>query len=199
MGDKAPLTFGEKLLALYARVAYMQKKGFNAHFKYKFLGEADVKAAVSAACQELGLVLSRVDAMPLGDITPKSAVIQVTVTIRDAVTVITHGYEDTEHITLSGIGAGVDSGDKGPMKAMAAALKYALTTGLLIATGDDPENDVSTDKDSFEAITEKLRAAIRDGNALAVKADIATFRDHPEFPKLLAEYKAAVKPTTEKG
>jgi hypothetical protein len=32
-------------------------------------------------------------------------------------------------------------GDKAVMKATAAAVKYALTTGFLIATGDDPEAD----------------------------------------------------------
>jgi hypothetical protein len=44
-------------------------------------------------------------------------------------------------VVFTGVGAGTDSSDKAPMKACAAALKYALTSGFLIATGDDPEDD----------------------------------------------------------
>lgn len=128
-------TFIERVAAAAAKLAYLQKEGFNKHFKYSFVGEAQVKAAVKAALAEFGLVLKSVDYQPLGEITGRTAVLRCTVVVGDAASI------NGNCVTYVGIGAGTDSSDKAPMKACAAALKYALTSGFLIPTGDDPEND----------------------------------------------------------
>lgn len=186
MSDTAPLTFAQKILSLYERVAYMKKGGNNAHFNYKFLQEAAVKERVSAACRELGLYLDDVEATPLGEITGKAAVIKVTISLANADNL-------DEYVLLQGIGAGSDSSDKAPMKAMAAATKYAFMTGLLIATGDDPEADATTDQDAFEDMRERLHAAVEAGNVLGLKAEIAAFRDHPKFKELVTAFNGATK------
>lgn len=131
-------TFRERLRDVAADVSYMEKGGFNAHFKYAFLQEAEVKRAVGAALRRHGLLITHVSYRPLGDPTGQSAVLSCTLTIGEV------ANDNGEYATFSGVGGGADSSDKAPMKACAAALKYAITSGFLIATGDDPEEDGGT-------------------------------------------------------
>lgn len=46
-----------------------------------------------------------------------------------------------EQFTICFYGYGVDSGDKGPGKAISYAFKYALLKTFCLETGDDPDND----------------------------------------------------------
>lgn len=130
-------TFHQRLSDAGAEVAYLEKGGFNKHFKYSFLQEAEVKRAVGAALRKHGLAIHDVTYAPIGEVTGQSAVLLCTVEIGDG----------SSFGEFQGVGAGTDSSDKAPMKACAAALKYALTSGFLIATGDDPEDDGGTKED----------------------------------------------------
>jgi hypothetical protein len=125
-------------------VSYLEKKGFNDHFKYSFLSEADCKAAVSAAFRKHGLVLGRTEVEPVGEITGKAAVVRVRLLVADVDGEASEPWR-TAGVTFEGVGAGSDSSDKAPMKATAAAIKYALTTAFLIATGDDPEKEANAE------------------------------------------------------
>lgn len=53
-----------------------------------------------------------------------------------------------EEITVEGIGASTDLGDKAVMKANTAAIKYCLTNAFLISWGDDPEASPAGDAPS---------------------------------------------------
>lgn len=127
--------FAEKLVACSADLAHLSKDGTNSHFKYKFVSEAQVKAAVKPVLIKHGLAITGVNADLQPGGTPGSACVKVAVTIGDGI----------YFATFDGIGGGTDSGDKAPMKATAAALKYALTSAFIIPTGDDPEGDPKTD------------------------------------------------------
>src|SRR5690606_34885912 len=81
----------------------------------------------------------------------KSAVASVTLRIVDT--------ESAEEIQVSGLGQGSDKGDKAVMKAVTAAVKYALSTGFLISWGDDPEADSGVDWQAFQAEVEARLAA----------------------------------------
>lgn len=132
---QAARDFAAKLVACSADLAHLSKDGTNAHFKYRFVSEAQVKAAVKPVLIKHGLAIMQVTVSMTPDSKPSSACVKVTVVIGDGV-----------HIaTFEGIGAGTDSGDKAPMKATAAALKYALTSAFIIPTNDDPEADPETD------------------------------------------------------
>ena len=48
-----------------------------------------------------------------------------------------------DKITVTYFGYGIDSGDKGPGKAISYAVRYAYLKVLSLETGDDPENDPS--------------------------------------------------------
>jgi hypothetical protein len=78
---------------------------------------------------------------------------QVLLTLRFTWT-LTDG-DSGETISWQSIGTGSDATDKAAYKAATGALKYALLTGFLIPTGDDPENDsdrvVEAAKKVFEA------------------------------------------------
>lgn len=172
-------TFGERLKAAMGEVAYLEKGGYNAHFKYSFLQEAAVKRAVSEALRKHGLMVRSVGYKPIGDCSGKAACIQCTLTIADT--------KGTDCVVYEGVGAGADSSDKAPMKAMAAALKYALTSGFLIATGDDPEEDGGSKESGKKDAPAKKAAATEEPakadpaeavNEMAAKVDAcATLED----------------------
>lgn len=143
-------TFEQRLIAAGEEVSYLEKSGFNKHFKYSFLEEAAVKRAVGAALRKHGLTLESVmyDG-DLGVVSGQAAVLRCTVRV---------SYEGSTAI-FQGVGAGTDSSDKAPMKACAASLKYALTSGFLIATGDDPEDDGGTKADKAPKAEKKSPTA----------------------------------------
>jgi hypothetical protein len=55
---------------------------------------------------------------------------------------------DDDFVTVQGIGASTDLGDKAVMKANTAAIKYCLTNAFLISWGDDPEGSAAGDAPS---------------------------------------------------
>lgn len=140
--------FAAKLVACSADLTTLSKDGTNKHFKYKFVSEAQVKAAVKPVLVKHGLAIMYVTVNMTEASTPSSACIKVTVTIGDGI----------HEAVFQGVGAGTDSGDKAPMKATAAAMKYALTNAFIIPTNDDPEADPETDKAATEPKTRRPSA-----------------------------------------
>lgn len=70
------------------------------------------------------------------------AVVKLSLTMtRDLIFVDKEGNTNLnrEDITVEGVGASTDLGDKAIMKANTAAIKYCLTNAFLISWGDDPE------------------------------------------------------------
>lgn len=175
-------TFAEKMLELYRVFAYVQKTGKNSHFKYRFFQESVMKRKLNEACRELGLVLREVEVEPVGECTGKSAVVKVRITICNDTTV--------SCVTLEGIGGGMDSGDKAPMKAQVAAFKYALACGLSVETGDDPEADSSTDQSAFDEVKEAIEAAEDLGALEMTKVRIAALKGIDGFDALKECFRA---------
>ncbi len=205
--DWREVPFTERLLELYARVAYMEKGGTNKHFKYKFLQEAQLKERVNLACRDLGIVLLQVHMQVLrvqptglaalaeaGDAgearkpLTQECVVQATVRLADAWT--TDKDNRLNMVELQGLGGGTDSGDKAPMKACVAAFKYALMNGLLVATGDEPEQDRGDDERA-----ERLLADLAGCESVAalqvLKVRVAGFKGGVAFDALREAYKAA--------
>ena len=143
-------TLGERVARAAGEVAYLQKTGKNEAQGYKFLSEAKVKEALNPALRKHGLYVSSVThnlgqmSFDYGEDKKPRAFAQITTTV-----VVSAVNLPGEAIIGSGVGFGYDKGgsaDKAVYKAQAGALKYALTSLFLIATGDDPENDGSDDK-----------------------------------------------------
>jgi hypothetical protein len=85
-------------------------------------------------------VISIVDVTTAKGNIERLATVRMNITLLDSVS--------GESVTITGIGAGQDSGDKAIMKAQTAAIKYAYLLSMAIATGDDPEADSKTDEAS---------------------------------------------------
>lgn len=207
MPEEIKLSFRERLHAAMDDLQYIQKNGHNKHFDYSFVQEADVKAAVSKALRAHGLVLWNVEYHALGECSGKAATLRCEVSIGDA--------DKDNFVTFMGVGAGTDSSDKAPMKACAASLKYALTSGFLIATGDDPEEDggtaskgktgtskpkpVTDDPDfvAAEVLAPLISAATGLSDLNKLKPKIAALRGSDGYDKLAAAFKARGKALSE--
>jgi hypothetical protein len=168
-------SFSDKLLAVYKKISYIQKTGHNKAQNYSFLRSSDVIMAVNEALRESRLLLKSVDYdvisaqpvqqaavdsqknlifSPKGDQVVKFqnlVTLKVNIEICDA--------DGASSVRATGIGQGIDPTDKASAKAMTIALKYALTSAFLIATGDDPEADESADKDASAGDYQRGRAA----------------------------------------
>jgi hypothetical protein len=168
-------SFSEKLLAAYSDLSYIQKTGFNKAQNYKFLKSEDVLKAVNATLLKNRLILSKVDfepvqvsvaQQPLTDsqknivYSPKGDIVfknQNLVTLKAHLEIADADSDNT--IRASGVGQGIDPTDKASAKAMTIALKYALTSLFLIASGDDPESDEQSDKDASAGDYQKAKPA----------------------------------------
>lgn len=131
-------TLAGKLAKIYDAVGYVQKTGTNAAQGYKYVQAAEVAAVVREQLGKLNIIMTptNIDVISEG-VTPSGK--QVLLTLRFTWT-LTDG-DSGESITWQSIGTGSDATDKAAYKAATGALKYALLTGFLIPTGDDPEND----------------------------------------------------------
>lgn len=191
--------FTERLLELYGRVSYMEKQGKNKHFHYKFLQESQLKDRVNLACRDLGLVILELKVEPIVQQgqgckpMTQECVVRVTVTLANAWAEA--DGKRLEAITLQGLGGGVDSGDKAPMKAEVAGLKYALMNGLMVATGDEPEQSTGDDERA-----EQLLADLTSCESVAVlqglKVRVAGFKGGVAYDALKEAYREAAKRLT---
>lgn len=127
----APKNLMAKMSRVMGKLERLPKRGFNAHFKYKFVTDADVLDAVRVAMAEEGLCLFV--SMPNMRQENKRTTVNLSLTFADG--------ESGQSMTINWIGEANDTQDKGLSKAATSALKYALLKTFLIATGDDPDPD----------------------------------------------------------
>jgi hypothetical protein len=138
--DRAPMNLREKLAEVRRRIGYIQKRGHNERFNYRYVAAADIAGAVGDLLAELGVVvipsLESISYVPT-----RNSAGQIE---RAARVVMSYTFTDvgtSAAITVKMPGEGLDGGDKATYKAMTGALKYALLQSFLLASGDDPEDD----------------------------------------------------------
>ena len=133
-----------KMVKIMADCAYVQKNGVNSFHGYKFATASDVLEKINASLVKHN-VCSVVNAelIDMVDTTNQSGKTEHLATVKTTVTLI--DCDSGESITCVGLGSGADAGDNAIMKAQTASLKYAYLMSLAIATGDDPESDITTD------------------------------------------------------
>lgn len=133
-----------KLRDIMAAVSYIQKDKRNQAQGYNYLSEQAIKESLHDAMVEHGVLF-----MPsVGEVRHEVIGLQnAKGERRDVLLTTVSGFaqfidvETGDSITVSMVGSGSDSNDKGTYKAITGALKYALTGAFLIPSGDDPEND----------------------------------------------------------
>lgn len=137
-------SLGAKLVLIMKDCSYIQKSGFNEYHRYKFASASDVFERINAALVKYN-VCSIVNAELIDMInTTNQSKNERFATVKTTVTLI--DVDSGESLTCVGLGSGADVGDKAVMKAQTASLKYAYMMTLAIATGDDPEADIETDR-----------------------------------------------------
>jgi hypothetical protein len=132
-----------KIAKVMEAVGYVAKTGTNSAQGYKFVQASAVADKVREQLSKLNVSMTptQIDVISEGT-TPSGK--QSLLTLRFTWT-LTDG-DSGETLSFQSVGTGADSGDKAAYKAATGALKYALLTGFLIPTGDDPEADVATDR-----------------------------------------------------
>jgi hypothetical protein len=155
-GDK--ISLASKIAKVMQAVGYVEKGGTNAAQGYKFVQASAVADKVRAELVKLNISVtpSQVGIVNMG-LTPSGK--QSTITLLYTWT-LTDG-ETGETLNFQSVGTGADSGDKAAYKAATGALKYALLTGFLIPTGDDPEADARTDEETWEKAKEIVKGAVK--------------------------------------
>ena len=120
-----------KMVKVMEQMERVPKRGYNDHFKYQFVTDADVLDAVRAALvkQQIALFVS-FDGAERQD---KGVTVgKFVLTFVDAETGQAH--------SVNWVGEGQDTQDKGSAKAATSAVKYALLKTFLISTGDDVDD-----------------------------------------------------------
>jgi hypothetical protein len=128
----------------------VEKKGQNTAQNYAYVKAGDVSRDVYDALARVG-VYAIPSYQETGDepiqFSSRSGTTQFMARVKTTLSVgrvedkvgFTMAVNGPETLTVSTIGYGADSGDKGPFKAMTGGLKYALLHLLGLATDDDPE------------------------------------------------------------
>jgi hypothetical protein len=151
------ISLASKIAKVMQAVGYVEKGGTNAAQGYKFVQASAVADKVRAELVKLNISMtpSQVGIVNMG-LTPSGK--QSTITLLYTWT-LTDG-DTGETLNFQSVGTGADSGDKAAYKAATGALKYALLTGFLIPTGDDPEADAKTDEETWEKAKEIVKGAV---------------------------------------
>lgn len=178
----------EKVLNIYHRMSAATSeisrvaKNLNVGFgksSYKAVGEADVLAAVKPIEEKYGIysypvsreiiesgILESVSEYNGEKSTKKQFQMRVSTVYR-----FVNVDKPEEYIDITTYGDGIDSQDKAPGKAMTYADKYALLKAYKIMTGDDPDQNASSETKGYrrkvdapkeqEMISEKDKEILR--------------------------------------
>lgn len=134
-----------KLVKIMSECALIQKNGVNSFHNYRYVMASDLMEKVNAALVKYDVAsVVNSEIIDMRDSVSKSGSTEHLVTIRTKVTLIDCASSET--LTIEGLGSGADVADKAVAKALTSSLKYAYMMTLNIATGDDPEADVETDR-----------------------------------------------------
>ena len=123
----------EKLVAVMKACAHIGKDAVNEEVNYPYVSAAKINDAVNRALTMNGIATTAesklVDIRTIGE--KVLATVEVTIALYDS---------DGETLTISGVGSGIDVGDKSVAKAQTMAVKYAWKNTLLICdASDDPD------------------------------------------------------------
>lgn len=139
--------------------SYIPKNGTNSFHGYKYATSADVLEKVNQAFVKHGIVsIAQPELIDMVDVTTAKGNMEKLATVRMQITLT--DVETGETFDIVGLGSGQDNGDKAVMKAETAAIKYAYMLTLAISTGDDPEADPNTDKNTLGSTGGKARSQI---------------------------------------
>lgn len=143
----SPLKLLIKLCRILTELDWVEKRGWNEHFRYWYATESDILAAIRPRLAHENIFAQTLivdeTATPTGKISEKNV---PTMRHRVELLVIFHDADSGETMDVRGIGYANDDADKGFYKAYTGAIKYAFGKTFLISSGDDPEADGAEEK-----------------------------------------------------
>ena len=157
-----------KLVTISKNIGFMEFDAKNTHFKYGYVSAAAMLKRLNQELAEHGVLCYAQNEDCYYDKEGGCWLSTVRLCFQCA--------ETGESITSVGVGGGQDKGDKGPMKASTAAVKYAIAHAFTLGWGaEDPEDSradasvlpdpktvaAAIDKAKTVATLEKQRAEIR--------------------------------------
>jgi len=199
-----------KLLAILEHMDSVPKNGYNKHQSYHYMREVDVMEALKKELVKHKIIM--LTSSKFVDIQKKEA-IKNGETKTEFVTTVetTHTFVDAEtgeQHTITSVGSGYDSSDKGASKAITASFKYAITKTFMISDeGADIENDGESKAKPVKTTPSKIGASpIKIGAAAVEKEKVDTSAKlEPKVapvvevvsPEVKEEVKAAPAPKAE--
>lgn len=124
----------KRLAEVLPKTGYAKKTGDNKHHNYKYASDLDLIEVVRGPLVEAGISIQTSTRVLREETVGK----QLQTTIELSVLLLC----GDQWILSRHIGVGADTQDKGVYKAVTGAKKYWLATTFLVATGDDPENEL---------------------------------------------------------
>lgn len=150
--EDRPKSIYGMLAQILGIIGAVEKRGFNAFHKYRFVKETDLVEAVRPLLSAYGIFVHwsltgherRTQVIKDRDknITGESE----SLTVVEAEYFFVHGESGQETKPQKMMGYGDDNGDKGLYKALTGMEKYFLMKTFLVSTGDDPEADRAMDE-----------------------------------------------------
>lgn len=143
------------------QAGYVQKRGWNDFFKYKYVTEGDLVATIRPLMAKAGIIIipNVVEERREPDAVQERNGMAALTTVMIQYT-ITDGKAS---IDFRMPGYGVDRSDKGVYKAITGSMKYALMKLFLVETGDDPERDAEATEEGTVTITPSEEPGIERG------------------------------------
>lgn len=123
-----------KILSIMGELDYIEKGDKTVNGQYRFVSHDQVTKQIHHL-----LVKYKVNPIP----SVKEIKQDNNRTIVNLAVTFVNAERPTDLFTVEFPGYGVDSGDKGPGKAISYAYKYAILKTFNIATGDDPDKDAN--------------------------------------------------------
>jgi hypothetical protein len=153
MSENIPVNLMKKLVLIRKEIKSVKKSGHNKHQNYKYVTEADLVEVLREGLNAHDVLLfTSVEVLESREL-KKINTDGKEVPNGTTVTVATHhtfvDADTGESYTVTSVGAGHDSLEKGIFKAITGSYKYMISKNFLIETDDDPERDapvVSTNK-----------------------------------------------------
>jgi len=171
----------QKIHAVMGLVEYLKKDGevrYGEGIQYRYVSEEKVTTEVRKAMLEVGLVI-------VPTFTQQCQVDKITYV--NAQYKLVNINDPADYVKVSSVGAGWDSQDKGPGKAMTYAYKYALLRTFMIPSGEDPDavaSNAITDQESKRDLPyETVRRRSPPGDVAVVDDNVDL--DEPVFTQLL--------------
>jgi ERF superfamily len=167
----------QKLCEVGASLSYIEKRGKNSFFVYKYATEADIVSAIRLELYKRNVFL-------IPDVIENKRELVERKTVKDGKEKITYTAltdmnvlwtwldgDSGETLPCHVPGCGEDSGDKGCYKAFTGSEKYLLLKTFLIPTYDDPEQLTSADKKALQKRIADEKIAGAEAKKFARQAD----------------------------